>query len=117
MKRLTLDQAWDLCMKQWKWIIWHWRRDNALNIRNLKEAWCENNGYDIRGYGEFSVDGGGCFFCEYDAQNRDECQSCPAKLVDGGFGCQETGRSWEYEPEAFYKKLRELHKIYESQKK
>ena len=116
MKKLTLDQMWVLCMKQWRWIIWHWRRDNTLNIRNLKEAWCEELWKDVAH---------SCFFCEYsitDEVKRNRpvnqwCNECPLTKEFGIDHACEKSLDWQHDPEGFYKEIKRLHKIYESQKK
>ena len=103
MKQLTLNQAWRLCLKQWKWIVEN--LDDEHGPEELKVAYLHKFGKGVR----LCLN---CYFCEYDA-NADfgGCRNCPGKLVERRFHCNTNkSYSWRLNPRAFYAKLLELDK-------
>jgi hypothetical protein len=106
--RLTKDKAWELCLKQWEWIIKEKRANPQKYIAHLKREWLA-----MRGFIDDSFTG--CFFCDYDSQMEDEyraesCVYCPAKEFDPNFKCIDPSYDYEYKPEKFYKKLLSLNR-------
>ena len=105
---LTLDMAFDLCLKQWDWIKAQIEAGSKLSVGTLKEQWCKENGYeDVR-----SV----CFFCEYAVHQHSRiaprrCVNCPGRLVDPEFHCNNKEYHYEYNPLAFHAELVRLNKI------
>ena len=106
MKKLTLNKAWQLCLKQWEWIIRELDNGSKANIGTLKYKWCFDNKLSPNCY---------CFFCEYSSQNglvgQAYCHFCPAKLINKNFSCTTNEEyHYAYEPRAFYAKLLKLNK-------
>ena len=102
---LTLDMAWNLCLKQWDWIKAQIEAGSKLSVEGLKGQWCRENGFDgAPGY---------CFFCEYDKQLRGrDCDKCPGCLVDPEFHCCIQDEYHYYDnPLAFHAELVRLNKI------
>jgi hypothetical protein len=102
--RLTINKSWDGCMTQWDWMIRRLKKDDTLDVENLKNEWCEKNGYEV---------GANSFFCEYAATHgvkSDEC-NCPAKKIDKYFNCLDKEYNYEHHPFKFYKKLQQLNRI------
>ena len=107
MKRLTLDETWEQCLLQRKYIA-----DNADDFSDedeLKEKWLADNGFPKMKEN--------CFFCEYNEQNNpdeepNDCEFCPGKLIEAEFHCElvDEYNHWSC-PIAFYAKLKELNKI------
>ena len=101
----VLDRNWSNCLRMWRWISEN-LPDGFLNlpydekesiIDNLKAIWLKKNRFT----NPLSND---CFFCNYDKQhNTEDCQSCPAKLVDPNFHCSGKGHSYLENPLVFYK--------------
>ena len=94
MKKLTLDQTWDLCLQMWKWIVEEWKKDSkdnkdSENVEDLKYAWLDNHGYNAETIAHQ------CFFCEYTASHVKKrvlgydryCDLCPGRKVDATFDC------------------------------
>ena len=119
MKRLTVDQTWEQCLKMWKWISRQCKGKDTnwceTHIDYLKEEWLEKNGIK---YNEISQD---CFLCDRTTPKGDdwyECRKCPAKKIDRAFNCcepdgfdDEDGAFFALYPRLFYAKLKELNKI------
>jgi hypothetical protein len=104
--RLTTNKSWELCLKQWGWIIRQLKKDGTLDVEDLKEEWCKANGYE-------ELDSN-CFFCEYARQHRENVLlpcGCPAKKIDKKFDCLGTDYHYTMNPFAFYKKLKQLNRI------
>ena len=101
MKKLTLNQAWKLCLQQWKWISGELDKGVRIGIWRLKDKWLEAHEYE-----EINCS---CFFCQYDAQYKGGCESCPAKRIDLNFDCCEVP-SFGSNPRLFYKKLLSLNR-------
>ena len=100
---LTLDMAFDLCLKQWDWIKAQIEAGSKLSVGTLKSRWCRENG--------FKGVPGNCFFCEYDSLGRD-CVNCPGRLVDPEFHCCIQDEYHYYDnPLAFHAELVRLNKI------
>ncbi len=109
MKRLTLKEAWRLCVKgQWHWIQLRIKRGDKRKVGGLKVAWIDKHGFK-----DITAD---CFFCEYDDQKcasmRDWCNCCPAKKIDPDFHCRNSAYHFSLRPLDFYAKITELYKIY-----
>ena len=101
--KLTLDESWEYCLKMWKWIS---RKclDEDHDVVGLKEQWLNENGF-----GDEYIEGD-CFFCDNDHNNKDDCDFCPARLVDSTFCCTNNYYHWRERPREFYKKLKELNR-------
>ncbi|HUV72295.1 MAG TPA: hypothetical protein VMW25_04745 [Clostridia bacterium] len=101
---LTLDMAWNLCLKQWAWIKAEKEAGSKLSAITLKGQWCRENGFDgVHGY---------CFFCEYNKQFRGSwCDKCPGRLVDPKFGCNNKEYHYGKKPLDFHAELVRLNKI------
>ena len=108
MKKLTLDQTWKLCVDgMWKWIAKQRRKDNSLDVSELKVEWRRKHFPN-----EFVKHA--CFFCEYNQQQGgNRCSECPARKIDsklGEFWCEKgmgesKGLYWLDRPVLFYNKL------------
>jgi hypothetical protein len=109
MKKLTLNQAWVLCLRQWKWIIKELDESPIQCIAALKHKWClEHRCLEIAAL---------CFFCEYATQQNDEgCCNCPGKFVGKQFSCENMTYDYTNEPRRFYKKLLALNQKRKEQK-
>jgi hypothetical protein len=112
MKRLTLDQTWEQCLKMWKLISLCKGRGTNKSIDELKIEWLSKT--------KIRVLQDNCFFCEKamkDSQKRKlawfypSCNTCPAKKVDNSFNCLNNDYNFKGEPRKFYAKLKELNKI------
>jgi hypothetical protein len=125
---MTLDEAWDWCIKMWSSISRQCLKDDCTHVAGMKEEWLNNNGI-----GTDTLDQD-CFFCHYDKtmqtkleakelgmtveeflEEHDEtgdCQFCPAKLIDRTFHCTKPPIHFEDNPRNFYKRVRELYKRY-----
>jgi len=108
MRRITLDEAWKLCLDQWtNGVIKKIEAGTKKDIEELKEEWCEDNGYRFVKHD--------CFFCEYGHQHQsagDDCAFCPGRLVDPEFQCTKPKYYWEKNPLAFHAEIERLYKIY-----
>ena len=119
MKKLTLDQTWEQCLKMWKWISRQCKGKSKRwcgnNTNKLKHLWLKKHKFD-------SVDiCQACFFCDYTTvklEDSYDCRKCPGKKVDSEFCCRHNDVSdWNSEvffrhyPRLFYAKLKELNKI------
>ena len=106
MKRLNLNETWVLCLKMWKWVIKEFEAGNPKNVDDLKEEWCEKNGFatvEIKYH---------CFFCEYDRRGENECDFCPAKKIDKMFDCKGCSKYHYFDyPRKFYKTIFQLNKL------
>lgn len=122
-KKLTIEQAWTLCLKMWKWIAENYKNDKIESTTQLKKRWLKENktlpemkDVDIN-YLSFS-----CFFCQYNVEQRAskikvnyddanmDCSKCPAKLVSKRFCCERyEAYNWMCKPKQFYKRIKELH--------
>ena len=105
MKRLTLDQTWEQCLKMWRWIV---RQPCPRDVDALKTQWLEKNG--------FNYVQAGCFFCEF-TQKDEACSRCPGAKVDRDFRCWDEDYEWEEKPAAFLREITELNKIRLTKKK
>ena len=109
MKRLTLKEAWRLCVKgQWHWIQLRIKRGDKRKVGRLKEVWMRKHGFK-----DITAD---CFFCGYDDKNCasmiDWCNFCPARKIDPDFDCRTPSYHYVRKPLDFYAKIKELYKIY-----
>ena len=102
-KKMTLDEAWDKCLKMWRWVVKQTKEDDTLVVRELKRDWLKVNDPDA----SLADD---CYFCEYADQCDDACSSCPGVLADKFFDCGASGCEWDIEPLAFLAKLEELNR-------
>jgi len=101
--KLTLNKAWELCLKQWRKMIKQKKAGSRRRITTLKRIWCKENGFaNIAAH---------CFFCEYDEQYDADCSKCPPTRVDKHFHCQNPEYHWRYNPLKFYAKIRKLNRI------
>ena len=71
-------------------------------VEKLKIKWLNDNNFTKPMAQE-------CFFCEYDKQQENTCEKCPARLVESGFHCDDMGQSFRYDPIKFYIRLLELY--------
>jgi hypothetical protein len=109
MKRLTLNETWEQCLKMWKWIsrqcLGHTKLWCKSNVNRLKIEWFESN--NLSGV-HFH-----CFFCHSRTGGRTngiDC-GCPAHKVDKNFSCTTPEHHYMSHPRLFYAKLKELNKI------
>lgn len=103
MKRLTLNEIWEQCLKMWRWIV---RQKCPRNVKNLKEEWLKRNGF------KDDYPDSDCFFCEWDfSKGVDSCSYCPAKKVDENFYCGTAEYNYFRKSAAFLRKIIELNKI------
>ena len=107
-KKLTLNQTWTLCLRQWKWIIEQLDKGsdetNENSVVLLKLKWAKQNGYENK----ISA---ACFFCEYVSRRGLDCatKECPGQLVSQQFQCENSSYAYYSKPRKFYKKLLELN--------
>lgn len=112
MKKLSLNETWDLCLKMWKWIAKEKRADNKLSVDSLKTEWLQNHGFEKDSvYND-------CFFCVYEETHTrtvipkaNGCPACPGTKVDLFFNCMDFDYHYDKYPVKFYNKLRALNKI------
>ncbi len=111
MKKLNLDETWDLCLQMWKWIS-RQQLNGDEEVEILKDAWLRDHDYDCPVFR--------CFFCGYnDSHGGDcpeRCRSCPAVKVDPSFYCMNIEYHFEDYPRKFYAELKRLNKIRLSKK-
>ena len=102
---LTLDMAWDLCLKQWDWIKAQIEAGSRPFVCKLKDQWCRENGFEDIYYN--------CFFCEYaDQQFRGGgCDNCPGRLVYPEFYCNKEKYYYCRKPLDFHAELVRLNNI------
>ena len=100
MKKLSLNDTWEQCLKMWKWISRQWL-NTKLDALDLKGLWLEENGYGKR---EIEAN---CFFCHSCHQ---DCNKCPGRLIDADFDCVDSDYTY-HKPRLFYAKLKQLDKI------
>jgi len=99
MKKLSLNETWEQCLKMWRWIV---RQPCPREVDALKIEWLEKNGFDsIRA---------GCFFCEFTEKDK-ACSRCPGVKIDRYFKCWNEDYEWEEKPATFLRKITELNKI------
>ena len=111
MKKLTLNQAWRLCLKQWKWMIPNLNDDN--DIEDLKDEY-----FDVIMAGDNDIPDNNCYFCEYNEQQgghsglgeSGDCSHCPGVLVNKRFSCGNDTYHFATYPLKFHAKLLELDK-------
>ncbi|MHC4397755.1 MAG: hypothetical protein ACYS1A_19090 [Planctomycetota bacterium] len=103
MKRLTLDETWKKCLSMWRWIAKQKRKGCATPVWWLKTQWMEEHGYEDEEIEE------NCFFCDYANHRQEDCEedcdSCPARMVEKDFNCQDEVHHWARNPIVFYNKL------------
>ena len=111
MKKLTLDETWDLCLKMWKWISRETLKEDDRDVCDLKREWLSSNGFADKHVHNT------CFFCEYRERRSAFCELCPAKKINDEFDCQHARRYNYYDhPREFYAELKRLDKIRLSKK-
>ena len=103
-KKLTLDEAWDHCLRMWQWIAEQIENGSDVCVATLKHNWIDDHG--MQDWDIFAS----CFFCQYDTENKGECQKCPAFMVDSEFDCMKGEYRYCGKPIAFYNKIVELNK-------
>jgi hypothetical protein len=107
MKRLTFDEAWTKCLKQWRWIGKQIKAGDNRGIGVLKRVWLAENDPD-------AAPEASCYFCEYDAPHgggrNDPCSRCPGVRIDATFSCMADGCDFRIEPLAFLRKLESLNR-------
>lgn len=113
MKRLILDQAWTLCLKQWRWIAKRVRAKSRKDVEALKDEWVAKHG--------FKKINNSCFFCTYHDQHptkfSDKECNCPARKIDPNFDCLFGDCAFDVSPLKFYAKLLELNRKRKGAKK
>jgi hypothetical protein len=122
MKKLTLDETWDRCLKMWRWVVAKWEPNKTIDVVRLKDAWLK----EYRPKDKLRCN---CYFCEY-AKQRDKAQRvnedgvcnsgwtlCPGRLVSPRFDCQNPKYDWSWYPDAFLRKVEQLNKKRLEQKK
>ncbi len=105
MKKITLDESWRLCLKQWRWIIKEVKAKDFKCAVELKKEWCEQHG--------FTEIESNCFFCEYCSNystTKPSCSNCPAREIDPKFRCKNPAYHYYLHPIEFYNKIVQLNK-------
>jgi len=122
VKRLTLDETWEECLRMWKWIASSPRLPkhkcpSHYLIVELKRTWLKKEGYDPQGMADK------CFFCEYAVQKYIDsngklpkslslrCSYCPGRKVSRKFDCMCDDYNYARFPKRFYAELCRLNKI------
>ena len=138
-EKMTLDQAWEECLKMWRWIVEQLDAGRDEGVCALKEEYVRNIG--LTPHKPVNQGGGAdldkvlvadCFFCEYneqhDGNNEDEgeevwdeedwefvqeghCDQCPGTKVDVRFQCSSSEYSYCSSPRLFLKEIERLNKI------
>ena len=106
----VLDRSWKNCLRMWKWIsenlpvgfLKFSMPEKEDVIKFLKEQWLRENKFT-----NYIINA--CFFCEYDRYHQNDCCTCPARLVDSGFHCDDNKQSYRFNPIKFYIRLLELY--------
>ena len=98
MQDLTIDQAWEYCLAQWKWITEHLEEGAVIS---LKYRWL------MLHKPEYLNIKAGCFFCELVYQNDGGCELCPGGMVSR-FHCGDITYNYNIHPRRFYRKLLQL---------
>jgi len=117
MKKLTLNQAWTLCIKQWDCIIRKLDEGSTESLHALKMRCLEEQGHRKEDtYTRFFY--ANCFFCEYDEQHPGEnaCDNCPGRLISSRFHCENEVYDYILKPRKFHKKLLRMNKIRKQKK-
>ncbi len=107
-KRMTLKQARDFCLSQWRWIVKRMKAGDRRGAVHLKHRWMLGRGVEN---GEVDCQ---CFYCEYADQKSPgvrNCKYCPGRKIDPGFACQNEEYHYQRKPEKFYKELLRLKRI------
>ncbi len=107
----VLDRAWINCIRMWKWISENlprgFKRLSVVNkeeeIKILKTKWLDENRFE--NHLQHS-----CFFCDYDSRHGNNCDFCPARLVDESFHCN-SHKEYSHirNPQEFYREITELN--------
>jgi hypothetical protein len=106
MKALSLNMIWELCIEMWEYVVEQMNTPwNTFSVDHYKAKWIKNHGFKGKSVNNC------CFFCQYDGYYRDNCQNCPAKLVNKEFNC--CGQLYHYEqhPTKFLAEVKRLNKI------
>ena len=108
-KRLTLNYVWAECIKMYTYVTKKRAAGDSRSVKRLKQAWLNRHGYKTD---ELNSD---CFFCEYDERHqplvRNNCNWCPAELIDSSFSCGNEPFKWFKFPGLFLKELLRLDAI------
>lgn len=99
-KKLTLNQTWKYCLEMWEWVAEQIKQGTDLDVDALKEKW-------LRKYTHIRSLYNDCFFCEYLKRHCTEgdCSTCPGKLVNKRFYCNNQTYHYDRKPLKFYQKL------------
>ena len=115
MKKLNLDETWDLCLEMWKWISRQVlildKKGVEWDIDTLKKQWVINNNIDTDSFRSTH-----CYFCEYALTRISNCSLCPGRKIDSNFYCRDENYSFVQHPRKFYAELKRLNKIRLSKK-
>jgi len=103
--KLTLAKTWQLCLRQWKWIVEQIEAGTELDVCDLKRQWMNKKGFKKH------VIKDDCFFCEYVCQYEvHSCEdNCPGTQINKRFNCCASTYHYQRKPKLFYKKLLELN--------
>lgn len=101
--KLTLDQAWDICLKLWTEVVRDIDEGSRLSVVRLKQNHLP---------AQFRYCALGCPFCQFTDERRKpgdtNCQHCPARLVDPTFMCHSKLYGYNVDARLFLAKLQEL---------
>ena len=103
--KLTLDQAWELCLEMWPDVVREWK-NGEKSVKTIKDEWLDRHGW-------VGVDHN-CFFCERcrdQTHNGKDCTRCPGKQIDKDFRCVFTDYDYDDHPDLFLAEIRRLNKI------
>ena len=109
MKKLTLDETWELCLEIWRWVVREKKKRPEVDVWDLKLEWLAK----FRPNDRLECE---CYFCEYAGHrvSGDMCRNgwvgCPGKLVHRQFDCCAESYHFESRPAAFLRKLESLNK-------
>jgi hypothetical protein len=110
MKKLNLDETWRLCLSMRRWIAKKMRKNDTLDVDDLKYSWLYSHTKD-KPENE-------CYFCERNKQmggvslldECGDCRYCPPREIDKDFTCNNPDYHYYQKPIAFYNKLRSLNR-------
>ena len=102
-KKLSLDEAIDLCIEAWTKIVEEYKKGEK-DIYKLKLSHIPKN---VKAH---------CYFCEYASQRAEKpdvplrCIDCPLNVLKKGLRCMNESIDYKRKPEVFLKTLLKLKK-------
>ena len=71
-------------------------------VKSLKCQWLQKNKFT-------ELITSNCFFCDYDKKYGNNCESCPARLVEENFHCADLTHHFARDPIGFYQHVVKLN--------